>query len=106
MFVNLWEYEVKPGNEESFESAYGPTGAWVQLFRRDPHYRFTRLLKDISQPSFYLTLDCWDSEAACLSFKSANQGAYEAMDQATEVLTIQERHIGSFLAIDTGPSGS
>jgi len=24
MFVALWEYEVKPGSEESFENAYGP----------------------------------------------------------------------------------
>jgi len=29
MFVALWEYEVKPGCEESFQSAYGPQGAWV-----------------------------------------------------------------------------
>ncbi len=36
MFVILWEFEVKPGGEQSFESAYGPGGAWIQLFRRDP----------------------------------------------------------------------
>jgi hypothetical protein len=36
MFVALWEYEVKPGEEERFEKAYGPDGDWVRLFRSDP----------------------------------------------------------------------
>jgi hypothetical protein len=38
MFLILWEFEVKPGYEQSFEFAYGPEGAWTQLFRRDPGY--------------------------------------------------------------------
>ena len=29
MFVILWEFEVKPGCEQSFESAYGPGGPWI-----------------------------------------------------------------------------
>jgi hypothetical protein len=49
MFVILWEFEVKPGCEQSFESAYGPEGAWTQLFRRDPGYLKTLLLKDASR---------------------------------------------------------
>jgi hypothetical protein len=36
MFVILWEFEVKPGCEQCFESAYGPEGAWSQLFRQVP----------------------------------------------------------------------
>ena len=41
MFVILWEFEVKPGYEKSFQTVYGPEGAWVQLFRRDSHYHMT-----------------------------------------------------------------
>ena len=32
MFVILWEYEVKPGYAERFETVYGPQGDWVRLF--------------------------------------------------------------------------
>jgi hypothetical protein len=32
MFLILWEFEVKPGCEQSFESAYGPDGTWMRLF--------------------------------------------------------------------------
>jgi len=40
MFLALWEYEVKSGCEERFESAYGPGGDWARLFGSDSNYRF------------------------------------------------------------------
>ena len=96
MFVALWEYEVKPGCEESFQSAYGPQGDWVRLFQADPHFHETRLLQDLSRPRFYFTLDYWDSETSFEQFKSANHAAYAAIDRATEPLTLSERHLTSF----------
>ena len=96
MFVALWEYEVKPGREESFQSAYSPQGDWVRLFQRDPHFRETRLLQDLSRPRFYFTLDYWDSETAFDQFKSANQAAYAAVDRVTESLTLSERRLCTF----------
>jgi heme-degrading monooxygenase HmoA len=96
MFVILWEFEVKPGCEQSFESVYGLDGAWVQLFRRDPGYLRTLLLKDPSRPRTYLTLDFWHSESAFQSFRNANYEAYLALDRSTEGLTHRETHLGSF----------
>ena len=96
MFVALWEYEVKPGCEESFQSAYGPHGDWVCLFQRDPHYRETRLLKDLSRSRVYFTLDYWDSESSFDQFKAANHAAYAAIDRATEPLTLSERRLATF----------
>jgi heme-degrading monooxygenase HmoA len=96
MFVILWEFEVKPGCEQSFESAYGPEGAWTQLFRRDPGYLKTLLLKDPSRTRMYATLDFWHSERAFQSFQSANCEAYLALDRSTEGLTSRETHLGSF----------
>ena len=96
MFVALWEYEVKPGCEESFQSAYGPQGAWVRLFQLDPHYRETRLLKDLSRPRFYYTMDYWDSETSFDQFKAANLEAYATIDRTTEPLTLSERHLSTF----------
>jgi len=96
MFVALWEYEVKPGCEESYQSAYGPQGPWVRLFQRDPHFRETRLLQDLSRPRFYFTLDYWDSESAFEQFKTANHAAYAAIDRTTESLTVSERRLSTF----------
>jgi heme-degrading monooxygenase HmoA len=97
MFVFLWEFEVKPGSEPAFERVYGPQGDWVRLFRGDPHYRMTHLLRDISRPGIYCTMDFWDSAPAYEKFKSTQRPAYQALDQATQGLTLRERHLGSFL---------
>jgi hypothetical protein len=57
MFLILWEFEVKRGDESRFEKVYGPQGPWVQLFQSDTHFRQTQLLKDPSRSRIYFTLD-------------------------------------------------
>jgi heme-degrading monooxygenase HmoA len=99
MFVALWEFEVKPGCELSFERAYGPGGDWARLFRTDPHYRETRLLRDPARTRCYVTLDFWDSREAYQVFKKLHQDAYAAIDRACEDLTEREREIGSYSEI-------
>ena len=97
MFVILWEYEVKPGYEERFESVYGPQGDWARLFQSNSHYRETRLLRDASRPRSYFTLDYWDTEHSFEAFQAANHVAYAALDRSTENLTISERRVTAFL---------
>jgi len=96
MFVILWEFEVKPGSAGGFENVYGPNGAWVRLFQRDPHFRGNQLLRDPTRPLFYFTLDFWDSETDYHDFLNAYRAAYEELDRYNEGLTLQERNIGSF----------
>jgi hypothetical protein len=96
MFVILWEFEVKPVNLVGFEKAYGPAGAWVQLFQRDSHFRGTQLLHDPSRDFWYFTADFWDSKADYENFLAANRSAYERLDSLLEGLTLRERLVVSF----------
>jgi len=99
MFVILWEFEVKPGSEPAFERAYGPQGDWVRLFRSNPHYRSTDLLRDTSRPRIYCTIDYWDSAVAYENFKNSHREAYQALDRVMGGLTLRERQIGSYSQI-------
>jgi heme-degrading monooxygenase HmoA len=99
MFLALWEFHVKPGCEERFERVYGPGGDRSRLFRSDPHYRATRLLRDPARPNCCTTLDFWDSRAAYESFKELLHAAYLALDKISDEFTRQERHLGSFSEI-------
>jgi len=99
MFVILWEFEVKPGCEKRFEQAYGSEGDWVPFFRRDPHYRGTRLLRDASQSNRYVTADSWDSQEAYESFRAQHREEYLALDRSFESLTTRETALGSFVEI-------
>lgn len=96
MFLALWEFDVKPGYDERFESVYGPDGDWAQLFRRDPGYQRTLLLRDPIRDRTYLTCDFWKTREAYKLFLQANSDSYHALDKICEHLTTAERKIGSF----------
>ena len=96
MFLVLWEFDVKPGCDEQFESVYGPGGDWAQLFRRDPAYQRTLQLRDPFRDRTYVTCDFWESEKAYEAFQKLNSDAYQALDTASESLTLAERKIGAF----------
>jgi heme-degrading monooxygenase HmoA len=96
MFVILWHFEVKPGNDARFQNAYGSDGDWAQLFRRDAHFRGTQLLHDFSQDHCFFTLDFWLSETAYQTFLASHQRAYDELDTAFAELTLSERHVLSF----------
>jgi len=100
MFVTLWEYEVKPGCEESFENVYGPTGDWAELFRSDTNYHETRLLRDVTRPAVYMTMDFWASRQACEVFVASHAAEYKDLDAEGEKLTLSERRIGWFEGVE------
>ncbi len=74
MYCYIWEYDVKPEHQASFEVLYGPDGAWVALFKTDPNYIRTELFRDRSNPRRYVTVDRWISKEACSSFRKINRG--------------------------------
>jgi hypothetical protein len=102
MFLALWEFDVKPGCDERFESVYGPDGDWVQLFRRDPAYQRTLLLRDPFRDHSYVTCDFWESRKAYESFRQNNLDAYLTLDKRCEELTTAERKIGGFERVADG----
>ena len=100
VFVTVWEYEVRPGAEPAFEALYGADGAWVALFRDQPGYLRTKLLRG-ERPGHYLTLDYWRSAQDYTVFHAAEQPRYAELDARGDALTRAERHLGMF-TIDAG----
>lgn len=96
MFLVLWEYDVKPGSEEVFESIYGPDGDWAQFFRRNPAYQRTLLLRDSFRDQTYVSCDFWETREAYKAFRLANSDVYLALDKRCEELTLAEREVGAF----------
>jgi heme-degrading monooxygenase HmoA len=96
MFLALSEFEVKSGCEQRFQMVYGATGEWERLFRTDPNFLETRLLRDPMQTDKFVTLDFWESRSAYESFKELNHAGYVAMDRSCQSLTNFERCLGYF----------
>lgn len=98
MFIIVWQFEIAEQNVAAFEAAYGPEGAWAQLFHESPDYKGTELLRDAYVPGAYLTIDRWASEEAYRGFRKAHDAAYEALDRQSDALTAKETRIGAYAA--------
>jgi len=96
MYTVIWEYAVASENSASFETMYGPSGRWVELFRRSDGFIETVLLRDVSVPGRYVTLDRWDTAAAYARFRDDNREEYDRLDVDAASLTAGERRLGSF----------
>lgn len=98
MFVVVWQFEIAEEKVAAFEAAYGPEGAWAQLFRSSPEYLGTELLRDAYIAGNYLTIDRWASEDAFRAFRKDHDAAYEALDRRCDALTSNETRIGAYSA--------
>jgi len=95
-YLAIWEFEIKPESRAQFEEIYGPDGGWARLFRQSPDYRETKLIRDLTRPGRYLTLDSWSSREAFHSFKQAHAAQYAKLDKQCESLTEREAKVGEF----------
>ena len=96
MFVVVWQFEIAEDKVAGFEAAYGPEGAWAQLFRTSPDYKGTELLRDAYVPGSYLTIDRWTSEEAFRAFRKDHDGEYEVLDRQCDALTSRETRVGAY----------
>ena len=95
MHVVFWSYRVVPGREGEFEALYQGDGEWARLFRRDPAYLGTELLRDTSDHSRYLTIDRWRTRAAYDAFLASAHAGYAALDRLGDELTVEESPLGA-----------
>lgn len=96
MYVVVWEFIIRAECAAEFEAVYGPQGEWARLFARAEGYRNTRLLRDVSDPLRYVTLDYWVSQEAHDQFRKAHEQEYRNLDQRCECLTAKETRLGEF----------
>jgi heme-degrading monooxygenase HmoA len=96
MFVVVWQFEIAEEKVQAFEAAYGPDGAWAQLFRNSANYLGTELLRDAYIPGSYLTIDRWASEGDFRAFRKDHDAEYEALDRDSDSLTSRETRVGAY----------
>jgi heme-degrading monooxygenase HmoA len=92
----VWEFIVRDDHIAEFEKFYSATGSWATLFRGNPGYLGTDLLRDSQNPHRYLTLDRWDSVASHAAMRERFAKDYDALDRMCEQLMETERQIGVF----------
>jgi [ribosomal protein S5]-alanine N-acetyltransferase len=95
-YACIWEFEVAPQKQAEFLRAYGPEGAWSDLFGKAGGYIGTLLLSDQCSPTRYLTIDRWRSAEAHAAFLHRFRTEYEELDKRCERFTKREASLGSY----------
>ena len=95
MYVIVWAFEAKPGQEPEFERVYAADGDWARLFARSPDYHGSELLRHTSGRG-YLTVDRWRTNASFEAFREQWKSEYESLDQRCLALTEREALVGRF----------
>lgn len=91
---------MKPEHIAEFERHYSSDGSWARLFRQDPAYHKTTLLRDTAHAGRYLTADYWHNEAAYAAFKERSRSQYLELDAQFEEFTKKETLIGHFEVVE------
>lgn len=103
-YAAAWEFMVSASADSEFRRHYGPTGSWAVLFRKDPMYIETLLLKDSAVSGRYITVDRWRSASAYRSFRERYSQEYDALDRDCQKLTLREAELGAFLDLSNDRS--
>lgn len=93
----VWTYDVDEHDRAAFEQAYGPWGAWAQLFSRDDGFLEVVLLADARTPGRYLTIDRWRDEASFERFMAQHHTAYAALDEDLAGVSGRGTRLGGFV---------
>ena len=93
MHVRLWRFRARPDRVREFEAAYGADGPWVRLFREDPAFLGSELLR--ASDGRYLVLDRWSSEEAFFAFLERRRSEYDALDTRCDAYVDEETPLGS-----------
>ncbi len=100
MLLVLWEYRVKPGQNDDFESLYRPDGPWTQLFKGSPAFVSVTLWHDRRDPARYVVADRWTSEVPYDEFVRDHADAIEALSERGRRTWERETPMGRFDLLD------
>jgi hypothetical protein len=90
------EFVVKKEARDQFELAYGPGGAWSNLFAQSPGFRGTTLLRDTRDPRRYLSIEVWDTEAQRAQALADRGEDYAPLEASLRGWTESWTEVGTF----------
>src|SRR5579859_5631988 len=100
MLVIIWEFQVKPEKQKTFERIYCANGDWGKLFQRATGYLGTTLGRDEKVSGRYICTDRWSSLGVFDDFEKKFATEYAALDKECEALTDKETCVGYFENVD------
>ena len=90
------EFLVKEEARGHFELAFGPGGAWSNLFGQCKGFRGTTLLRGIKDRRRYVSVELWDTEEQREQALAGRQAEYSSLDANFAEWTESQTEVGVF----------
>lgn len=90
------EVVVKHEASGLFALAYGPGGAWSDLFTRAAGFRGITVLRDAHDPQHFVIIEVWDGAEQRVQAITAHADAYAALQATLDEWIESTRELGTF----------
>jgi hypothetical protein len=106
----VWNIEIAPDQNESFERFYGADGDWTALSRRSRSFLGSSFLRDLARPERYMLVEYW-SEMVVYEKHLADFGdEVKSLEDERQRFVQKMEAVGIFTALDVpdrvGPTWS
>ena len=110
MIAIVWQFEIRQGRSEEFESLYGVDGEWTRLSRRSRSFLGSSFLKDLAADDRYLLIEYWSEMVVYERHQADFSDEVKALEEQRDRLVLRLQPGGLFTALDVpdraGPTWS
>lgn len=110
MIAVVWQFEVKAGKQQEFETIYGADGEWSALARRSRSFLGSSFLRDQARTTSYLLIEYWSEMLVYERHQRSFDADIQALERRRQELCESVVPLGIFSALDVparqGPTWS
>lgn len=110
MIAVVWQFQVKPGQQQSFEKFYGADGEWTQLGRRSRSFLGSSFLRDQAHDTHYLLIEYWSEMVVYERHRASVVTDLKTLEARRDVFCDSITPLGIFTGLDVperfGPTWS
>jgi quinol monooxygenase YgiN len=96
----VWQFQVKPGKQQEFETFYGADGQWSTLARRSRSFLGSSFLRDQASDTSYLLVEYWSEMVVYERHRQSLVTDIRLLEQRREDYCEAIVPVGVFTALD------
>ena len=100
MIAVVWQFQVKPGKQQEFETFYGADGQWSTLARRSRSFLGSSFLRDQASDTSYLLVEYWSEMVVYERYRKSFVTDIRTLEERRQDLCDTVTPVGVFSALD------
>jgi len=110
MIAIAWQFDVRPGQEKTFEEFHGADGEWTMMSRHSRSYLGSSFLRDQASSTRYFLIEYWSEMLVYEQHRSYQRQRMVDLETRRARLVASVEPLGVFTALNvpdrSGPTWS